>query len=75
MVLGKFINGTVCLSPPCCDPVRILCLTASEGDAGHWLNEAILVNPRIVSMGKGKITDEEACLSFPGMGGQVRPVF
>eukprot|EP00904_Undaria_pinnatifida_P012042 jgi/Undpi1/7969/HiC_scaffold_24.g10441.m1 len=42
-----------------------------EGDAGHWLDEIILVNPRIVASGKGKITDEEGCLSFPDMGGQV----
>lgn len=42
-----------------------------EGDAGHWLDEIVLVNPQIVASGKGKITDEEGCLSFPGMGGQV----
>ncbi|CAM9730907.1 unnamed protein product, partial [Laminaria digitata] len=42
-----------------------------EGDAGHWLDEIVLVNPQIVATGKGKITDEEGCLSFPGMGGQV----
>lgn len=45
-----------------------------EGDARNWLDEAVLVNPRIVGTGKGKVTDEEGCLSFPGMRGYVRNV-
>ncbi|CAN0116280.1 unnamed protein product, partial [Ectocarpus sp. 13 AM-2016] len=43
-----------------------------EGDAKNWLDEAILVNPKIVASGKGRITAEEGCLSFPGMGGKRR---
>eukprot|EP00903_Cladosiphon_okamuranus_P021076 g19361.t1 len=42
-----------------------------EGDEKNWLDEAILVNPKIVARGKGKITAEEGCLSFPGMEGKV----
>ncbi|CAN0117434.1 unnamed protein product [Pylaiella littoralis] len=42
-----------------------------EGDVKNWLDEATLVNPKIVASGKGKITAEEGCLSFPGMGGMV----
>ncbi|CAN0295317.1 unnamed protein product, partial [Ectocarpus sp. 4 AP-2014] len=42
-----------------------------EGDAKNWLDEAILVNPKIVASGKGRITAEEGCLSFPGMEGKV----
>ena len=34
----------------------------------------MLVNPRIVATGKGKVIDEEGCLSFPGMRGNVRHV-
>ncbi|CAM9319108.1 unnamed protein product, partial [Ascophyllum nodosum] len=43
-----------------------------EGDPRNWLDEAVLVNPRIVATGKGKVIDEEGCLSFPGMRGNVR---
>lgn len=50
----------------------LVCCRVAEGEAKNWLDEAILVNPRIVAMGKGKVTDEEGCLSFPGMRGQVR---
>lgn len=42
-----------------------------EGEEKSWLDEAILVNPKIVAFGKGKVTEEEGCLSFPGMRGQV----
>lgn len=48
-------------------------IPAPEGDMKNWLDEAILVNPKIVASGKGKITAEEGCLSFPGMEGKVRP--
>lgn len=47
-------------------------MVPKEGDVKNWLDEAILVNPKIVASGKGKITEEEGCLSFPGMGGKVR---
>lgn len=30
------------------------------------------MNPHIVAYGKGKATDQEGCLSFPGLRGQVR---
>lgn len=43
----------------------------SEGEERSWLDEAVLVNPKIVAFGKGKVTEEEGCLSFPGMRGQV----
>ncbi|KAA8496105.1 Peptide deformylase 1B, chloroplastic [Porphyridium purpureum] len=42
-----------------------------KGDAAAWLSEVALVNPRIVEQsGKTELGDE-ACLSFPGMGGKV----
>jgi len=42
-----------------------------EGDAKAWVQEAVLVNPQIVSSGGGRDVEEEGCLSFPEMSGAV----
>jgi peptide deformylase len=43
-----------------------------QGDAKAWLQEVVLVNPRIVSKSKSSDVELEGCLSFPGMNGHVR---
>jgi peptide deformylase len=42
-----------------------------SGDSKRWLEETILVNPKIVEFSEGKDTDIEGCLSFPDMNGDV----
>jgi peptide deformylase len=41
------------------------------GDSKKWLDETILVNPKIVEYSDAKDEEIEACLSFPGMSGEV----
>lgn len=42
-----------------------------SGDAKKWLEEVILINPRIIAVSDGKDVDVEGCLSFPDMSGKV----
>jgi peptide deformylase len=42
-----------------------------SGDKKRWLDEVILVNPRIVEYSEAKDIDVEGCLSFPEMDGDV----
>ena len=41
------------------------------GDKTKWLDEVIMVNPKIVEFSEAKDVEQEGCLSFPGMGGDV----
>eukprot|EP00536_Pseudo-nitzschia_multiseries_P013018 jgi/Psemu1/320390/estExt_fgenesh1_pm.C_5290015 len=42
-----------------------------SGDSRKWLEETILVNPRIVEYSDAKDEEIEGCLSFPNMQGEV----
>jgi peptide deformylase len=42
-----------------------------SGDAQKWLEETVLVNPKIVEYSDAKDTAIEGCLSFPDMSGEV----
>mmetsp|Transcript_5171 Transcript_5171/g.15051 ORF Transcript_5171/g.15051 Transcript_5171/m.15051 type:complete len:290 (+) Transcript_5171:182-1051(+) len=42
-----------------------------SGDSKRWLEETMLVNPRIVEYSDAKDEEIEGCLSFPGMQGEV----
>lgn len=43
-----------------------------EGEQRAFLQEVVLVNPRIIASSKKTDVEMEACLSFPGMSGRVR---
>lgn len=43
-----------------------------EGDSKAFLQEVVMVNPVIVGSSKRTEVEPEACLSFPGMSGNVR---
>ena len=43
-----------------------------EGKKEKWLDEVILVNPKIVESSTGVDVATEGCLSFPGMNGEVQ---
>jgi len=42
-----------------------------SGDRKRWLDETIMVNPRIVESSESTDVAGEACLSFPDMDGEV----
>lgn len=50
--------------------LRLMVFNA-EGEEGRPDGERVLCNPRIVSRVRTKESDEEGCLSFPGIYGQV----
>lgn len=41
------------------------------GDSKRWLDETVLVNPKIVEFSDATDEETEGCLSFPGMSGDV----
>lgn len=43
-----------------------------EGDSRAFLQEVVMVNPKIVATSKKTEVEKEACLSFPGMSGDVK---
>jgi peptide deformylase len=42
-----------------------------HGDPKKWLDEVVLVNPKIVEYSDATDVETEGCLSFPGMNGAV----
>lgn len=42
-----------------------------SGDPKKWMQEVVMVNPQIVEFSEATDVEEEGCLSFPGMGGDV----
>jgi len=42
-----------------------------SGDKKKWMQETVMVNPRIIAFSEALDVEEEGCLSFPGMRGDV----
>ena len=42
-----------------------------SGDPKKWMKENIFINPKIVEFSEAKDWEEEGCLSFPDMSGDV----
>lgn len=42
-----------------------------SGDKKKWLDEVVMVNPQIVEFSEAKDVEQEGCLSFPDMSGDV----
>jgi peptide deformylase len=42
-----------------------------HGEASKWMSEVIMVNPKIVEYSEATDVEQEGCLSFPDMGGDV----
>ena len=49
---------------------RLMVYNAS-GDSQKWLEETVLVNPKIVEYSEAQDVETEGCLSFPNMSGDV----
>lgn len=71
MLLVMYAAEGVGLAAPQVGINKRLMVYNESGDQKKWLDEVIMVNPRIVEMSDGKETAEEACLSFPDMFGDV----
>ena len=71
MLLVMYAAEGVGLAAPQVGINKRLMVYNESGDKKRWLDEVIMVNPKIVEMSDAKDTAEEACLSFPDMSGDV----
>lgn len=72
MLLIMYASQGVGLAAPQVGVNKRLLVFNPEGSSKAFLQEVVLVNPKIVGSSKKTIMEPEACLSFPGMGGNVR---
>lgn len=72
MLLVMYASRGVGLAAPQVGVNKRLLVFNPEGDSKAFLQEVVLVNPTIISSSKKSDIELEACLSFPGMSGQVR---
>jgi len=71
MFLVMYATKGVGLAAPQVGVNKRLMVYNDTGDAKKFTRETIMVNPRIMEFSAGKDVEEEGCLSFPGMGGEV----
>ena len=71
MFLVMYATKGVGLAAPQVGINKRLMVYNPEGDPKKWMQETIMVNPKIVEYSEAKEWDEEGCLSFPDMSGDV----
>jgi peptide deformylase len=71
MFLVMYATQGVGLAAPQVGINKRLMVYNPTGDKTKWLDEVIMVNPKIVEFSEAKDVEQEGCLSFPGMGGDV----
>ncbi|KAL7577025.1 hypothetical protein ACA910_006770 [Epithemia clementina (nom. ined.)] len=71
MLLLMYAAEGVGLAAPQVGVNKRLMVYNASGDSKRWLDEVVLVNPRIVEYSDAKTVEQEGCLSFPGMNGMV----
>ena len=71
MFLVMYATKGVGLAAPQVGINKRLMVYNPEGDSKKWMQETIMVNPKIVEYSEAKEWDEEGCLSFPDMSGDV----
>lgn len=71
MLLVMYAAEGVGLAAPQVGVNKRLMVYNDSGDKKKWLNEVVLVNPKIVEFSDAKDVDMEGCLSFPEMDGDV----
>ena len=71
MLLLMYAAEGVGLAAPQVGVNKRLMVYNASGDAKKWLDEMILINPRIIEYSQAKTIETEACLSFPNMNGPV----
>mmetsp|Transcript_22675 Transcript_22675/g.34270 ORF Transcript_22675/g.34270 Transcript_22675/m.34270 type:complete len:236 (+) Transcript_22675:220-927(+) len=71
MFLVMYAAEGVGLAAPQVGINKRLMVYNESGDKKKWLNEIVMVNPKIVEFSEAKDVELEACLSFPNMNGKV----
>lgn len=71
MLLLMYAAEGVGLAAPQVGVNKRLMVYNESGDKKKWLDEVVMVNPRIVEFSEGKDVETEGCLSFPDMSGDV----
>jgi peptide deformylase len=71
MLLLMYAAEGVGLAAPQVGINKRLLVYNEDGDPKKWLNEIIMVNPKIVDFSDAKDISVEGCLSFPEMDGDV----
>jgi peptide deformylase len=72
MFLVMYATKGVGLAAPQVGINKRLMVYNQSGDKKKWLEEVIMVNPKIVEYSEGVDVEREGCLSFPGMNGEVQ---
>ena len=71
MFLVMYAAEGVGLAAPQVGINKRLMVYNESGEKQKWLDEVVMVNPRIVSYSEGTDVETEGCLSFPDMSGDV----
>jgi peptide deformylase len=71
MFLVMYATQGVGLAAPQVGINKRLMVYNEHGDAKKWMSEVIMVNPKIVEYSEASDIEQEGCLSFPDMGGDV----
>lgn len=71
MFLVMYATQGVGLAAPQVGINKKLMVYNESGDKTKWLQESILINPKIVEYSEAKDVENEGCLSFPDMRGDV----
>ncbi|KAK1737577.1 peptide deformylase [Skeletonema marinoi] len=71
MFLVMYATNGVGLAAPQVGINKRLMVYNEHGDPKKWMSEVIMINPRIVEFSEASDVEEEGCLSFPDMGGDV----
>lgn len=72
MFLVMYATNGVGLAAPQVGINKRLMVYNEHGDAKKWMSEVIMVNPKIVEYSEASDVEQEGCLSFPEMGGDVQ---
>eukprot|EP00565_Helicotheca_tamesis_P001812 CAMPEP_0185725016 /NCGR_PEP_ID=MMETSP1171-20130828/1347_1 /TAXON_ID=374046 /ORGANISM="Helicotheca tamensis, Strain CCMP826" /LENGTH=243 /DNA_ID=CAMNT_0028393005 /DNA_START=101 /DNA_END=832 /DNA_ORIENTATION=- len=72
MLLVMYAAEGVGLAAPQVGINKKLMVYNESGDKKKWLNEVVMVNPKIVEFSEATDVENEGCLSFPDMRGDVK---
>jgi len=71
MLMIMYATDGVGLAAPQVGFNKRLMVYNPTGDKSKWLNELIIINPTIATFSKRLELDQEGCLSFPGIHGNI----
>jgi peptide deformylase len=71
MFLVMYATNGVGLAAPQVGINKRLMVYNESGDRKKWMQEVVMVNPKIVEFSTAKDVENEGCLSFPDMRGDV----